>query len=186
MNCGGGVGGFIASRDEERYAREYPTLQVSLCPTGRAGRARVRGDLFEQTSYGAARVGKDWTGNSVYLWAIANAVYMALLGPAGFREIGERSWRAATTRRRQHRRHPRPGVRFPRASSRSSSSTSSPAARRSPRSTGRLLERGIFGGDDLSADFTGNSASARSTASPRFTPRPTSTASSGAGARSGA
>ena len=26
MNCGGGVGGFIASRDEERYAREYPTL----------------------------------------------------------------------------------------------------------------------------------------------------------------
>ena len=26
MNCGGGAGGFIATRDEERYAREYPTL----------------------------------------------------------------------------------------------------------------------------------------------------------------
>ena len=33
--------------------------------------------------------GKDWTGNSVYLWAIAAAVYMALLGPKGFRELGE-------------------------------------------------------------------------------------------------
>ena len=32
--------------------------------------------------------GKDWTGNSVYLWAIANAVYMSLLGPEGFRELG--------------------------------------------------------------------------------------------------
>ena len=26
MNCGGGVGGFIASRDEARYVREYPRL----------------------------------------------------------------------------------------------------------------------------------------------------------------
>jgi glycine dehydrogenase subunit 1 len=33
--------------------------------------------------------GKDWTGNSVYLWAIAAAVYMSLLGPQGFREIGD-------------------------------------------------------------------------------------------------
>ena len=38
-----------------------------------------------QTSYGMREQGKDWTGNSVYLWAIANAVYMALLGPAGLR-----------------------------------------------------------------------------------------------------
>ncbi|WP_216369057.1 hypothetical protein [Roseobacter sp. HKCCD6135] len=32
--------------------------------------------------------GKDWTGNSVYLWALANAAYMAAMGPAGFAEIG--------------------------------------------------------------------------------------------------
>ncbi len=32
--------------------------------------------------------GKDWTGNSTYLWAIAGAVYMSLLGPEGFRELG--------------------------------------------------------------------------------------------------
>jgi len=89
MNCGGGVGGFIATRDEERYAREYPTLQVSICDTVEPGERGFGVILFEQTSYGSRENGKDWTGNSVYRWAIANAVYMALMGPRGFREIGE-------------------------------------------------------------------------------------------------
>ena len=89
MNCGGGVGGFIASRDEERYAREYPTLQVSICPTAVAGEHGFALTLFEQSSYGSRELGKDWTGNSVYLWAVVNAAYMALLGPDGFAELGE-------------------------------------------------------------------------------------------------
>ena len=32
--------------------------------------------------------GKDWTGNSVYLWALSNAAYMTAMGPEGFAEIG--------------------------------------------------------------------------------------------------
>ena len=89
MNCGGGVGGFIASRDEERYAREYPTLQVSLCPTTEEGERGFTLTLFEQSSYGSRELGNDWTGNSVYLWTVVNAAYMSLLGPAGFAELGE-------------------------------------------------------------------------------------------------
>jgi glycine dehydrogenase subunit 1 len=88
MNCGGGVGGFIATRDEERYAREYPTLQVSICDTIEPGERSFAVILFEQTSYGSRENANDWTGNSVYLWAIANAVYMSLMGPQGFRDIG--------------------------------------------------------------------------------------------------
>ena len=90
MSGGGGAGGFIASRDEERYAREYPTLQVSIAPTTHEGEHGFTMTLFEQTSYGRREQGNDWTGNSVYLWAIVNAVYMSLLGPQGFRELGER------------------------------------------------------------------------------------------------
>lgn len=89
MSCGGGCGGFIASRDEERYARQYPTLQVSLVPTSVPGERGFALSLFEQSSYGSREQGRDWTGNSVYLWAVVNAVYMSLLGPAGFRELGE-------------------------------------------------------------------------------------------------
>ena len=89
MNCGGGVGGFIATRDEERYAREYPTLNLSIAPTRVAGEHGFTMTLFEQSSYGSRERGKDWTGNSVYLWAVVNAAYMALLGPHGFVELGE-------------------------------------------------------------------------------------------------
>jgi glycine dehydrogenase subunit 1 len=89
MSCGGGVGGFIATRDEERYAREYPTLLVSLFDTVEPGERGFGLTLFEQTSYGSRERGKDWTGNSVYLWTVANAAYMALLGPQGFADLGE-------------------------------------------------------------------------------------------------
>lgn len=88
MHAGGGLGGFIASRDEDRYAAEYPTLLNSITETvdGGVGFGLMR---FHQSSYGSREEGKDWTGNSTYLWAIGTSVYMALLGPAGFREVGE-------------------------------------------------------------------------------------------------
>jgi glycine dehydrogenase subunit 1 len=89
MHCGGGTGGFIATRDEERYARQYPTLQVSVARTRVAGERGFAMSLFGQTSYGAREDGNDWTGNSVYLWAIVNAAYLSLLGPQGFAELGE-------------------------------------------------------------------------------------------------
>ena len=89
MNCGGGVGGFIASRDEARYAGEYPTLAISACETTEPGELGFGVTLIKQSSYGLRETAKDWTGNSVRLWAVANSVYMSLLGPRGFAEIGE-------------------------------------------------------------------------------------------------
>ena len=88
MNCGGGLGGFIASRDEPGYAREYPALMISIGETSQ-GEHGFGMALMHQSSYGSREEGKDWTGNSTYLWAIAGAAYMALLGPEGFRELGE-------------------------------------------------------------------------------------------------
>ena len=104
MNAGGGAGGFIATRDEERYARQYPTLNLSIAEHDRPGECGFTMTLFHQTSYGSREEGNDWTGNSVYLWAVANAVYMALMGPEGFAELGRRSCGAATTRRAGWRR----------------------------------------------------------------------------------
>ncbi|MFO1088046.1 MAG: aminomethyl-transferring glycine dehydrogenase subunit GcvPA [Hyphomicrobiales bacterium] len=88
MNAGGGVGGFIASRDEEKYVRQYNGFLVSITETLKPGQFGFALASAHQTSYGMREQGKDWTGNSVYLWAIAAAVYMSLLGPEGFREIG--------------------------------------------------------------------------------------------------
>lgn len=88
MYAGGGVGGFIASSDEERYAREYNTLNISISETSKPGEVGFGLTLFHQSSYGMRDEGKDWTGNSVYLWALANAAYMTAMGPEGFAEIG--------------------------------------------------------------------------------------------------
>jgi glycine dehydrogenase subunit 1 len=88
MHGGGGLGGFIASRDEPRYAHEYPTLMLSAAETTAPGEIGFGMSLIHQSSYGSRDKGKDWTGNSTYLWAIASAVYMSMLGPAGFQELG--------------------------------------------------------------------------------------------------
>ena len=87
MSCGGGAGGFIATRDEERYAREYPTLNLSIGRDGR-GRVRLRDRALRADVVRLREDGNDWTGNSVYLHAVANAAYMALMGPEGFAEVG--------------------------------------------------------------------------------------------------
>jgi glycine dehydrogenase subunit 1 len=153
MNCGGGTGGFIATRDEERYARQYPTLMISIAETTRANEFGFGLSLFHQTSYGLREKGNDWTGNSVYMWAIANAAYMALLGPEGFREVGEAIRARATYAAR--RLAELPGVRL---------AHSAPFFKEFVvdfSGTGKtvaeinkdLLDRGIFGGKDLSGEL---------------------------------
>jgi len=88
MHCGGGVGGYLASRDEERYVRQFNGFLVSIAETLEPGQFGFGLACAHQNSYGMREKGKDWTGNSTYLWAIAGAVYMSLLGPEGFREVG--------------------------------------------------------------------------------------------------
>lgn len=88
MNCGGGVGGYMATREDDRYLAEYNGFLVSIARTLEPGQYGFNVANGHQTSYGLREEGKDWTGNSVYLWAIANAVYMSLLGPEGFAEVG--------------------------------------------------------------------------------------------------
>lgn len=152
MNAGGGVGGFIATRDEERYAREYPTLQVSIAGTSAPGERSFGMTLFHQSSYGSREDGNDWTGNSVYLWAVVNAVYMALMGPQGFVEIGETITANSAYAAAQLAQVPGVRVRwggFFKEFVVDFSATGHTVAD----VNAALLSRGIFGGKDLSTDF---------------------------------
>ena len=88
MYGGGGLGGFIASRDETTYASEYPALMVSMTESTH-DEPIFSLALMHQCSYGSREEGKDWTGNSTYLYPNVAAAYMSLMGPAGFREVGE-------------------------------------------------------------------------------------------------
>ncbi len=151
MSCGGGAGGFIATRDDPRYAHQCPTLLLSISETV-AGEHGFGIALFEQTSYGSREEGNDWTGNSVYLWAVANAVYMSLMGPEGFAEVGRliiaRSHYAA------RRLDEVDGVRvvFPEGFFKEFVVDFGGSGRSVAEVNRGLRDRGIFGGKDLSRD----------------------------------
>lgn len=97
MNCGGGMAGFIASRNEARYVAEYPSIMLSIAETVEKeeyGFGWCGWDL--RTSFGirddkglVRKESKDFTGTTSCLWAIGAAVYMALMGPQGFKELGQ-------------------------------------------------------------------------------------------------
>jgi glycine dehydrogenase subunit 1 len=153
MNAGGGVGGFIASRDEGRYAREYPTLQVSVCETLEPGERGYSEFLMEQTSYGAREQGNDWTGNSTYLWTIANTAFMAAMGPQGFSDIGTVLLQRSHLAARQLSEITGVSVRFPQGFIREFVVDFCNTSLGVKEINARLLERGIFGGLDLSQCF---------------------------------
>jgi glycine cleavage system P protein (glycine dehydrogenase) subunit 1 len=89
MYCGGGLGGFIACRDEEKYVAEHPSFLISITETEREHEYGFGHCRFDRTSFVGRERGKDWTGTSTALWGIVAAVFMALMGPKGMKEIGE-------------------------------------------------------------------------------------------------
>jgi glycine dehydrogenase subunit 1 len=153
MSCGGGAGGFIASRDEERYAREYPTLNISIAPTVNAGEWGFALSLAHQSSYGMREEGKDWTGNSVYLNAVAASAYMTLLGPQGFFEIGERILQRTAHAARLLAGLPGVAVRYRQGVFKELVVDFNATGRSVAAINAALLERNIFGGRDLSPDL---------------------------------
>jgi glycine dehydrogenase subunit 1 len=90
MNYGGGVMGILACRDEERFLAEMPTLLLTITRTQRDDEYGFSWwALPKRLHYESREKGKSFTGTSAALWGISAAVYMALLGPQGIRELGE-------------------------------------------------------------------------------------------------
>lgn len=159
MHCGGGVGGYIASRDEERYVREYNGFLVSIAETQTAGQFGFGLACAHQNSYGMREHGKDWTGNSTYLWAIAGAVYMSLLGPEGFREVGHLI--VSQSRYAARLLAEVPGVRVPFAATFKEFAVNFDGTGKTVAAINDALRaRGIFGGKDISGEGLGLGQSA--------------------------
>ncbi|MFD3206283.1 aminomethyl-transferring glycine dehydrogenase subunit GcvPA [Pseudomonas sp. LS_2] len=153
MNSGGGVSGFIASHDDARYAHQYPTLFISISETTQPGEYGFGLSLFEQSSYGLRDKGNDFTGHSVYMWAIANAVYMAMMGPQGFEEVGEVILQRAHFAAKRLGEIPGVRVTFPNGFFKEFVVNFEGTGHSVATLNKRLLAKGIFGGKDLSTDF---------------------------------
>lgn len=154
MHHGGGLAGFVASSDEERFVSEYPTFLIGLGPTSVEGEHGFGEVVWERTSYVQRGDSKEYTGTTQNLWAIVAGAYLALVGPAGLAELGEGIMERA--RYAAARLDELSGVRAP--------GLDAPFFKEFVvdfGGTGRtvaelnraLRERGIFGGLDLSAEY---------------------------------
>lgn len=89
MQYGGGLGGFIATRDEADYVAEYPQLLFGLTTTLCEGEYGFGEVAYDRTSYASREKGKDFVGTATALFGITAGVYLALMGPHGMKELGE-------------------------------------------------------------------------------------------------
>ncbi|MEQ8898576.1 MAG: aminomethyl-transferring glycine dehydrogenase subunit GcvPA [Roseovarius sp.] len=153
MHAGGGTGGFIASRDEERFASEYPTLFISIAETIEPGEYGFGLGLFHQSSYGLRDKGNDWTGHSVYMWAIAGAAYMAMMGPRGFEEVGTQILQRAHYAAQRISEIEGLKIGFPDGFFKEFVVNFDGTSRSVAQVNDALRDEGIFGGKDLSAEF---------------------------------
>lgn len=148
MLYGGGLSGFVATRDEERLVREFPTFLIGRTDTIVPGEHGFGLVAWERTSYMRRENGKDFGGTTTGLWAIGAAVTLSLLGPAGLRELGEGILQRRAYAARELAAVP--GVSLPAAeASRFKEFPVAYEGRTVAEVNRRLLERGILGGHDL-------------------------------------
>ena len=154
QHFGGGHGGFIASADDPRIVMQYPSRLFGIAPTCVAGEYGFGDVAYERTSFALREEGHEWVGTAAALWGITAGVYVALMGPQGMRELGESEM--ARTRYAMGRLAALPGVRIPFERSHHVQefvADFSETGRTVADVNRALLERGILGGADLSAQF---------------------------------
>lgn len=89
MQYGGGHAGYIATRDEEKYVKEYPSRLFGIAPTSILGEYGFGDVAYERTSFAVREEGVEWVGTAAALWGITAGVYLALMGPQGMRDLGQ-------------------------------------------------------------------------------------------------
>jgi glycine dehydrogenase subunit 1 len=152
MTAGGGLAGFIASRDEERYVAEYPLRIISITDTVEGGERGFGQAAYERTSYMAREKAKDWVGTTTALHGIIAAVYMSLLGPQGMREVGEAILQKSHYAAAKLSEIDGVEVRFPCFFTEFPLSIDA-TGKKIGQVNKALLKRGIFGGKNISGEF---------------------------------
>ncbi|KPV61328.1 glycine dehydrogenase [Paenibacillus sp. A3] len=153
MQYGGGQAGFIATRDEEQFVMEYPSRLFGIAPTAVEGEYGFGDVAYERTSFAKREKGKESVGTQTALWGITAGVYLALMGPHGMREVGETIIRQARYAASRLAELDGVRLRFRGSSFKEFVVDFNGTGRTVSDINKRLLERGIFGGKDLSGEF---------------------------------
>jgi glycine dehydrogenase subunit 1 len=108
---------------------------------------------YERTSFALREEGKEWVGTAAALWGITAGVYLALMGPQGMVELGEGIMQRVAYAKRLLRQIPGVNIRFEGINFKELVVDFNGANQTVADIHRKLLERGIFGGKDLSSEF---------------------------------
>jgi len=154
MNYGGGQAGYIATHDKEEYVMEYPSRLFGIAPTNTPGEYGFGDVAYDRTSFAVREEGKEFIGTATALWGITAGVYLALMGPQGMADIGENIM--LRSRYAAQKLDAIAGVRAPVFEGphfKEFVVNFDDTGKTVGEINAALLEAGIFGGKDLSADF---------------------------------
>lgn len=153
MEYGGGHGGFIATRDDPEFVMEFPSRLFGISPTIVEGEYGFGDVAYERTSFALREEGKEWVGTAAALWGITAGVYLALMGPQGMIDIGKGIMQRVEYAIRQLSKIPGVALRFEGIHFKEFVLDFNQTGQSVAAIHQRLLQKGIFGGVDLSAEF---------------------------------
>ncbi|QEK13595.1 aminomethyl-transferring glycine dehydrogenase subunit GcvPA [Crassaminicella thermophila] len=155
MNYGGGQSGFIATRDEEKFVMEFPSRLFGIAPTCVEGEYGFGDVAYDRTSFGHHRhEGKEYVGTQTALWGITAGVYLATMGPKGMYELGKTIMQKSqyAVKRLSEIKGVK-GSLFTGVNFKEFVVDFNETGKRVKEINRLLIEKGIFGGKDLSKDF---------------------------------
>ena len=153
MLYGGGQAGYIATRDDPKFVLEYPSRLFGVSSTIVEGEYGFGDVAYERTSFAQREEGKEWVGTASALWGITAGVYLALMGPQGMVEIGERIMQRAEYAIRKLRQVPGIRIPFDGIHFKEFVVDFNGTGQTIEEIQQKLLQKGIFGGKDLSHEF---------------------------------
>ncbi|MCP4728147.1 MAG: aminomethyl-transferring glycine dehydrogenase subunit GcvPA [bacterium] len=154
MQYGGSLAGYIATHDDEKFVMEYPSRLFGITDTAVKGEWGFGDVTYERTSFAVREQGKEFIGTATALWGITAGVYLALSGPDGIRKVGQtvlQKTQYAKKKLSQVR-----GITIPMQNSanfREFAVTFSDTDKTVAEINNALLEKNIFGGNDISGEF---------------------------------
>ena len=155
MQFGGGLAGFIATRDEERYVMEYPSRLFGITTTAVEGEHGFGDVTYDRTSFHDRIEGKEFIGTATALWGITAGVYLALVGPQGMQELGKLVLQKSQYAMKKLSEIQGIKIQFSQSSHFKEFVVNLNGTGKTVKEVNKaLLKKRIFGGKDISSDFS--------------------------------
>jgi glycine dehydrogenase subunit 1 len=154
MQYGGGFAGFIATRDEEEFVMEYPSRLFGITTTVVEGEHGFGDVTYDRTSFHDRMEGREFVGTAAALWGITAGVYLALAGPHGMQELGKLILQKSQYAMKKLSEIQGIKLPFDQSSHFKEFVVDFSETGKTVREVNKaLLEKGIFGGKDITKDF---------------------------------